>query len=207
MGFVVLAIFFLFYGKRLFMISKKLFYSVICGLALILIWLFWDWLEMYFSFESINNGWSRAIILYYSFVIGNDFFPLGTGFGTYSSFYSGLHYSWVYDLYGLQNVYGISRRYWGFIADQYWPMVMGQFGYLGLLSMLLIMYHYIKLFLTHIKINIDNYRYYYFLSAILGLLLLLIDSTTDAIFTQQRAVVMFAYFALVVNTTNKKHEK
>jgi len=88
----------------------------------------------------------------------------------------------------------IKREYWKFVADQYWPMILGQFGYLGLLSMALVIYHYLTFFITNIKANINNAKYYYFLSAILGLLLLLIDSTSDAIFSQQRGVVMFIKF-------------
>ncbi len=103
-------------------------------------------------------------------------------------------------------MYGISRRHWKFVADQYWPMVLGQFGYLGLLSMFLIIYNFLTLFLTQIKASKNSIKYYYFLSAILGLLLLIIDSTSDAIFTQNRAVVMFIYFALVMNTTNQNNK-
>ncbi len=206
-GFVTLALAFMFYGKTLFKIPKLYFLLIISSLGLIMVWLFWNQIEMYFAFETLEKAWSRAVILYYSFIIGNDYFPLGTGFGTYSSYYSGLHYSWVYDVYGINEVYGIKRKYWGFIADQYWPMILGQFGYIGLFSMLLVVYNYFTLFMTNIKKNINNGQYYYFLSALLGLLLLLIDSTSDAIFTQQRSVVLFIYFALIVNTTNRSYEK
>ncbi len=205
-GFATLSIIFMLYGKRLFKTPKMYFFSTIGSIAFILVWLFWDTLQMYFTFESLEDAWSRAVVLYYSFIIGNDFFPLGTGFGTYSSYYSGLYYSWVYDLYGISDVYGISRLYWKFVADQYWPMILGQFGYVGLLSMVLVIYNYLSLFMLNIKANLNNIGYYYFLSAILGLMLLLIDSTSDAIFTQQRAVALFIYFALIVNTTDRNHE-
>ncbi|MFK5889559.1 MAG: hypothetical protein QM486_02375 [Flavobacteriaceae bacterium] len=206
-GFVFMGVLFLFYGKKLYKIPKIYLFAIIGCIGLIIMGVFRDQIQMYFSFNSIKTGWSRAVILYYSFTIGNDFFPLGTGFGTYASYYSGLHYSWVYDLYGLNNIWGMSRHYWGFLADQYWPMVLGQFGYFGLISMLLIIYNYFNLFIKQIKNNMNNVHYYYLLSALLGLLLLLIDSTSDAIFTQQRAVVMFMYFALIVNTTKDNNEK
>ncbi|WP_340155574.1 hypothetical protein [uncultured Winogradskyella sp.] len=206
-GFGFLTVVFMFYGKRLFKIPKAYFLWIVVSLALIMLWLFWDTFQMYFTFKSINTAWSRAIVLYYSFIIGNDFFPLGSGFGTYSSYYSGVYYSWVYDSYKISKVYGISRIYPNFIADQYWPMVLGQFGYFGLLCMVGIIYQYFKLFLTNIKFYVKSEKYYYFLSIILGLLLLLVDSTSDAIFSQQRGVVMFIYFALVVNTVDERHEK
>jgi len=72
--------------------------------------------------------------------------------------------------------------------------------------MIMVIYNYFTFFLDKIKANRNNETYYYFLTAILGLLMLLIDSTSDAIFTQQRAVVMFIYFALIVNTIDTKYE-
>jgi len=207
-GFVLFGFVLFFYGKKLFKIPKRYFLYVTVGLGLVMVWLFWDWLSMYFSIDAIEKGWSRGVILYYSFTIGDDFFPLGTGFGTYSCYYSGLNYSWVYGLYGIDHVYGMSRVYWGFLADQYWPMVLGQFGYIGFFSMIFVLYNYFTLFLTQIKLHLALKRfYYYYLAAILGLLLLLIDSTTDAIFTQQRAVVMFSFFALILNLTKKKQNE
>ncbi|WP_299114841.1 hypothetical protein [uncultured Winogradskyella sp.] len=207
LGFVVVTILIIFYGKKLFKISKFYFLAFTVSLGLILAWFFWDWLAMYFTFTKLDNtAWSRAVILYYSFIIGNDYFPIGTGFGTYASYYSGLYYSWVYDLYGISNVYGIKRTHWKFVSDQYWPMVLGQFGYFGLMGMLLVIYNYFSLFMGHIKFTTNRTKYFRFISIVLGLMLLLIDSTTDAIFTQQRAVVMFIYFALIINTTMNKNE-
>jgi len=206
-GFGFLTVVLMFYGKILFRIPRAYFLWFIGVLALIMLWLFWDTFQMYFTFDSINDAWSRAVVLYYSFIIGNDFFPLGTGFGTYSSYYSGVYYSWVYDSYKINNVYGISRIYPNFIADQYWPMVLGQFGYFGLLCMIGIIYQYFKLFLTNIKVYVKSEKYYYFLSVILGLLLLLVDSTSDAIFSQQRGVVIFIYFALIINTVDGNYDK
>ena len=175
-------------------------------LALLMVVIFREKIDMYFSFEDIDNAWSRAVVLYYSFIIGYDFFPFGTGFGTFSSYYSGAYYSWVYDLYGISNVYGIKREYWNFIADQYWPMVLGQFGYLGLTAMFVVTYNYFLIFLTKVKSSLGSSKYYLYLSILLGFFMLLIDSTSDSIFSQQRAVAMFIYFALAMNTTNNQNE-
>lgn len=203
-GFVFFVIILLFQGKKLIRTPKPVFLWSIALLLTVLAFLFREKITLYFSFENIDEAWSRAVILYYSFIVGFDYFPLGTGFGTFSSYYSGAYYSWVYDLYGISNVYGIKRSYWNFVADQYWPMVLGQFGYIGLISMFFIVYNYLMLFLNNVKSNIANTSYFTHLSLILGLLLLLIDSTSDSIFSQQRAVVMFAYFALVMNTVNSR---
>lgn len=205
-GFLILCISFMTYGKRLFRVPKLYFFSTLSILGLVMLWLFREKIIEFFTFEDINDAWSRAVVLYYSFIIGNDFFPLGTGFGSFSSYYSGAYYSWVYDKYGISNVYGISRLYWKFVADQYWPMILGQFGYLGLLSMIGVIYNYLSLFLSNIKSQINSKTYFFFLSAILGMFMLIIDSTSDSIFSQQRAVVMFAYFALIMNIYRTSNE-
>lgn len=196
-GFFILALIFIYYGKELFKIPRKTFLIVIALLLIFVALIFKNQFQMYFTFDELETSWSRAIILFYSFKIGNDFFPLGTGFGTFSSHFSGKYYSWVYEMYGIDKVYGISRIYWEFVSDQFWPMVLGQFGYLGLLSFVGVIYNYFMLFLRRIKksVNKSNYSYIPFL----GLLLLLVDSSTDAIFTQNRAVAMFIIFGLFIN--------
>ncbi len=77
-GFIMVSLIFIFYGKKLFNISKLYFLIIISSIGLLIFWIFQDKILEYFTFESIDDAWSRAIILYYSVIIGNDFFPLGT---------------------------------------------------------------------------------------------------------------------------------
>lgn len=62
-----------------------------------------------------------------------DFFPLGSGLGTFASHLSGRHYSNIYDMYGIANVNGIMREKYNYISDVFWPYIYGQFGLFGLL--------------------------------------------------------------------------
>jgi hypothetical protein len=156
--------------------------------------------------ESLKTGWSRAVLLVKSIEIGNDFFPFGTGFGTYASYFSGKYYSWVYELYGIDKVFGITKSNPMFIADQFWPMVLGQFGYPGLIAYILILYKFIMLFLKLLKEKASALLSQRMLVALLGLFLLIIDSSSDAIFTQDRAVVIFILMALIVNVQTNKSE-
>ncbi len=206
LSFFLLSMIFLFFGKKLLNIPRKTILIVLGLFTIILAFIFKDHLQMYFSFDGVDAGWSRGVILYYSFIIGNDFFPFGTGFGTYASYFSGKYYSWVYHLYGIDNVYGISKNYWGFIADQFWPMVLGQFGYLGLIAFVNVVYNYLMIFIINIKKSYNLIQKQYMYASVLGLLLLLIDSTSDAIFTQNRAVVIFVLFGLFVNSYKESNE-
>ena len=154
---------------------------------------------MYFSWENITNGWSRGVLLIKSIYIANDFFPFGTGFGTYAGYFSGKYYSWVYPMYGLDQVWGITRDNYDFIADQFWPMILGQFGWFGLILYTAILYCFIMLFVKLLKMNSEKIISQRMIVPILGIFMLIIDSTSDAIFTQDRAVAIFILIALIVN--------
>ena len=202
-AFYFIAIIIMFFGKKLMKIPRKTLLIVLGILMLLIAFIFKDQLVMYFS---IDFGWSRSVILVNSIKIGNDFFPFGTGFGTYSSYFSGKYYSWVYEFYGIDGVYGISKVYWGFITDQFWPMVLGQFGYFGLAAFMVIIYKYIMLFVINLKRSIYLKQKQFMYVSLLGILLLLIDSSSDAIFTQNRAVVMFILFGLLINSYKSHNE-
>ena len=62
-----------------------------------------------------------------------DYFPLGSGFGTFGSYLSGEYYSNIYALYGIDRVWGMSKNFYSFISDVFWPYIYGQFGLFGLL--------------------------------------------------------------------------
>ncbi len=198
-GFVTLA-FLIFYFKDYIKRIPRQQFFIYAGLLFLLFFiLFKERILMFFSIENLKMSWSRGILLVKSIDIGNDFFPWGTGFGTYASFFSGEYYSWVYAKYGIDKVWGITADNPAFIADQFWPMVLGQFGYFGLLAYMLIMVAFIFLFLKLLRYN-SQHKPYAMVVALLALFLLIIDSTSDAIFTQDRAVSLFTLMGLLVNT-------
>lgn len=64
-----------------------------------------------------------------SIKIAKDYFPIGTGFATFGSEMSkAYNYSDVYVLYGLNAIRGLNKEYTAYITDNYWPMLIGQFG-------------------------------------------------------------------------------
>lgn len=75
----------------------------------------------------------RTVLHAVGFKILMDFFPLGSGLGTFASHLSGKYYSNVYDMYGISNVIGMNREKYNFISDVFWPYIYGQFGIFGLL--------------------------------------------------------------------------
>lgn len=194
--FVFVLVLFKDYLKR---IPRKQLIIYIIIIFIIFFFLFRHQIEFYFSWENIRKGWSRGIILVTSIDVANDFFPLGTGFGTYSSFFSGKYYSWVYSTYHIDHVYGITRDYYYFVADQFWPMILGQFGWIGLIIYALIIYFYILFFIRLLKNVSSKKEKNILLVPLFAIFSMIIDSTSDSIFTQDRAVALFILMALIVN--------
>lgn len=89
----------------------------------------------------------RNALLINGVKIANDYFPLGTGFGTYGSDVTKESYTDLYYIYGLNKYYGLSEDLPGFITDGYWPMIFAQFGWIGsiiTIIVLLLIYKDIK---------------------------------------------------------------
>ena len=78
-----------------------------------------------------DNQTARGALFRTSFEIANDYFPIGTGFGTFASNFSGENYSPLYEKYGINDIWGLSAEDPAFISDSFWPMIIGQFGYIG----------------------------------------------------------------------------
>ena len=88
-----------------------------------------------------STGSARAELARQSLAVANDYFPLGTGFATYGSavtsqleYYSPLSYS-----YGLSTVWGLAPGATSFLSDTFWPTVLAQFGYFGLIAFMVLL--------------------------------------------------------------------
>lgn len=137
-----------------------------------------------------NANAPRAILLKYSIITANKYFPLGTGFSTYGSEMAWRDYSVLYILYGFNNLYGMSENNGAFLNDNYWPMLLGQTGYFGAIIMLFV---YIILFRKFQKkyndkdiksVFISNYVYIMF------------HSLGSAAITSSAGVFLFITFAI-----------
>lgn len=92
----------------------------------------WDKINYYFFTPALGRTARRGFVETAP-RIANDHFPLGAGFATFGSNMSGVYYSPIYYMYGLSNIYGLSEDNLLFVSDSYWPMILGQFGWIGLI--------------------------------------------------------------------------
>lgn len=172
--FIILAIYLIKVNKKL-----SIFKLMILGIVSIII----SFSQIYFYFVEIDDS-ARSTLLKTSIEIANDYFPTGTGFATYGSHFSTEPYSPIYIKYNIQNIYGLSEDNAGFVSDSFWPMILGQFGYIGFVSYILC----IILIFKKVQKNYTQNSKYQYISKIACILYLLISSTAESAFVNPIAI-------------------
>lgn len=115
---------------------------------------------------------------------------------------SGLNYSSLYYVYNLSNIYGLGSTFTAYLSDSFWPMIIAQFGFFG---MILYFFCIKKLFnriqLTYKK-NENNYIYY---CKALALIYLLISSIAESAFVNPVCVCFAIIIGLELNNDEEKY--
>ena len=120
----------------------KIKWKYIIVVALGVLWLLRDKISTYLSW---GLRAARTGLYLVGFEIVRDYFPLGTGFGTFASFISGEYYSDIYYLYNMQNISGMTETNYNYISDVFWPYIYGEYGLFGFIAytaMLLLLFKY-----------------------------------------------------------------
>lgn len=150
--------------------------------------------------QQVNLGYPvpRTVLHLVGFTVLMDFFPLGSGFGTFASYLSGRYYSNIYDLYGISNVIGMTREKYNYISDVFWPYIYAQFGIFGLaLYVKLIFSLFIRQFRSHIT---NGSR----LAVAAVWVYALVASTSEAYFTNGTGVQMALFLSLIIGYGEQK---
>lgn len=79
----------------------------------------------------LNKESARFILLSTAVKIAKKYFPFGAGFATFGSEMSRRYYSPLYNIYGINGIYGLSKEFGGYITDNYWPMLIAELGCIG----------------------------------------------------------------------------
>lgn len=115
------------------------------------------WRQIYTYFFSEKLETARSALLSASLKIASDYFPIGTGFGTFASSASEKFYSSIYYKYNLNIVYGLNGKNTTFISDIFWPTLFGELGVLGtivyILMLVVLFFQIQRLY----RLNIEKY--------------------------------------------------
>jgi hypothetical protein len=74
---------------------------------------------------------ARGALTSLSFLLAQQFAPLGAGLGRFGSYPSVLWYSPIYDQMGISHIWGFSPDQPHYLLDVYWPHLLGELGFLG----------------------------------------------------------------------------
>lgn len=166
-----LALFFLLivYGK---VKRVKFRHILIVGASLVAV--AWDKIYLYYIFAADpTRDYARYRLTATGFQILKDYFPLGTGWGTWGSYYAYLEYSPVYFIYGLQSHHELGIQNKKYMMDTYLGSVLGESGFLGVISLAIFI---ITLLVMTIKVK-DRKVYAAGMFAIAYLLITFIEET------------------------------
>lgn len=120
-------------------LNKKVKLSEIFLLGVGFIVLAWNKIYFYYVWGAAHN-YARAVLTMTGIKVANEYFPLGTGFGTYASYVAADQYSPVYYMYGISehSEMGVDRQM--FLMDTYWPSVMCEMGWLGVVAIIVMLF-------------------------------------------------------------------
>lgn len=155
----------------------------------------WKQINIYFL---ETKDAARGALTVTSVLVAKNHFPVGGGFASFGSYYSAVYYSPLYSLYGIDKVYGIEPQRYMFISDTFWPMILGQFGFLGFIA-----YGVSILSILQIIQHQYNYNSNLYVAKIIAFVYLLISSTSEAAFVNSIAIP----FAVILGLGKKEQVK
>lgn len=161
------------------------------------------WQQIYFYYIKLSGSSARSVMTSTAFVVAKDYFPIGTGFGTYGSHVAGAYYSPVYVKYGFEKIHELSRyNSKAFLDDTFWPIIIGQTGLIGTACYVFNLWQLIKNLLKTRKIS----QYIY--AAILFVFgYLFISSTSEPTFNNPISIpltIIIGYALCLINMEGKQ---
>ena len=145
----------------------------------------------------LNINAPRYLFFYYGGKTANTYFPLGSGFATFGSDQAARNYSRLYYQYGFNNLFGMNPKDGSFLSDTFWPMAIGQFGWIGSILYILI---YVRIFLSfkRMKLNSEQKAFLY-----AGYVQYIIHAVGSAILSASAGLIGAIALAAVMKTTKE----
>lgn len=133
---IAFAVFFIIlYFAMIVMKNKKFKIWYIPPLSVAIYFIARDQFAFYFTGDRARN-----ILLRYGIITAQNYFPIGSGFATYGTAMAQRSYSQLYHEYNFSQYWGLSTDFGGFLTDNYWPAIMAQFGFFGMIIMAILLF-------------------------------------------------------------------
>jgi len=129
LGEVVCFVYMLFFLKKQFNFKSSRTVASISMLMVVVLFVVWQRFDAYYVTGMKDASLARPMTYKTAWKILWDYFPFGSGMGSFACNGAWKYYSPLYHKYGLDHVWGLSKG-GGFIADAYYPS-LAQFGVIG----------------------------------------------------------------------------
>lgn len=139
---------------------------------------------------------ARKILTLDSIQIAKEYFPFGSGFGSFASNIAAQYYSNLYVKLGyfLRNDLAIGEKNHSFLSDTFWPIVVAQTGWIGTISFIMTLLSMILYIIQTRKNDI-----YYFWVAISIIAYDIISSFAAPAFFYPAAIAPFLFLGLITS--------
>ena len=143
-----------------------------------------------------NVNAPRYLFFYYGGITANTYFPFGSGFATFGSDQAARNYSRLYFQYGFNGLFGMNTEDGSFLSDTFWPMAIGQFGWIGFILYVII---YVRFFISFKKMKLNSEQ-----KALLyaGYMQYMIHAVGSAILSASAGMIGAIALAAVMKPTN-----
>lgn len=175
---------------------KKKYIYIVMVIAVVSAWLLGKNKILYHFSYGVSAA--RPALYIIGIKIMMDFFPIGSGWGTFASYISGEYYSDIYNMYGISDVNGLEQQNYAYVGDVFWPYIYGQFGVFGCLAYIWIIY---KLFMNQF-VKLKNYDTIIAFGIIW--IYALFASTAEAYFTNATGVQMAIILKMYIKNETKE---
>ena len=191
--FVILLILFFVKEKMKLVSIKSFFICLVLFVGAILVT--WVKFDQYYVTGISDESLARPMMYKTGYLIFRDYFPFGSGFGTFATEASRVYYSSLYGKYELWGIWGLKDGEASFAADTFYPSI-AQFGIIGLF---IFISFWRKRFLEFSADSLERYKIGLFVAiALLG------DAIADSTYVSNRGVMMWIVLGLLVSGSIKK---
>ena len=149
-----------------------------------------------------NDYLARFVLYGTALMIFTDYFPFGSGLGSFATHASRVVYSNTYSEYNIDNIWGLSKSHDKFIADTYYPS-LAQFGIIGVLLFLSFWIYIIKKAFNLMKLTQDTLP---ITLVIITTGFLLIENVADATQTSNRGFFIMMLLGVILGEQKAKIE-
>ena len=156
----------------------------------------------YFGYDSFvfyyieHEQCARALLTKDGLYLAKQYFPLGTGFGTFASYIASAFYSKLYIFLGYYNMYGtgLDEVEGNALSDTFWPIVYTQTGVFGFIAFIIALFSMIFYIIKSRKTDL-----YFFWIAMSLILYDLISTSASSAFFHPSSMVSYLFLGLITS--------